>query len=180
MNRDIIKLATGAPLRFRLNNPGGTECNSRYNGKEWRYDVTQTNGASAWIYLVADASNQLRRSGAQGGDDVEILRTGDKDNYSYRVRVMGDAAEPEPPRRETVRPYSAPPSNTNGPQMVDSRTPSYDTLTRSLVTAIDAAIAGEAHAKGKGMALEFTSEDIRAMGLSIYINKSREQNGRAA
>jgi hypothetical protein len=49
-----------------------------------------------------------------------------------------------------------------------------DKLARCLICAVDAAQVAAAHAKAHGLALAWTSEDIRAMGLSVFINLQRE------
>jgi len=47
-------------------------------------------------------------------------------------------------------------------------------LARCLTCAIDAAVAVESYASQKGKRLDFNEEDIRAMALTILINKFRE------
>ena len=44
----------------------------------------------------------------------------------------------------------------------------------ALITGIDAAIAAEQYAAAKGLSLRFTSEDVRAIALSLFIQQARE------
>ena len=44
----------------------------------------------------------------------------------------------------------------------------------ALITGIDAAIAAEQYAAAKGLSLRFTSEDVRAIALTFFIQQARE------
>ena len=44
----------------------------------------------------------------------------------------------------------------------------------ALITGIDAAIAAEQYAAAKGLSLRFTSEDVRAIALTLFIQQARE------
>jgi hypothetical protein len=51
-------------------------------------------------------------------------------------------------------------------------------LAGTLCGAVDAAAEAEAYARGKGLSIQFTADDIRAIGLSIYIGTTRQQGQR--
>ena len=44
----------------------------------------------------------------------------------------------------------------------------------ALITGIDAAIATEQYAAAKGLSVRFTSEDVRAIALTLFIQQARE------
>ena len=52
--------------------------------------------------------------------------------------------------------------------------PAVSHLQQALVASIDAAIAAEQYAAAKGFSVRFGSEDLRAMGLSLFIQHARD------
>lgn len=162
----------------------GAETRGKF-GVDYRFDVA-LDGVDYSLYLPMPALVAVQRAGVQDGDTVEIVknkREGQQETWSVRrvewnaqphgVAVMPQPRPALPARQPAVQPYprqSAPPAQQPKPLGTE------DILTRCITTAIDAAVIGEKHAHAKGMTdLAFTSEDIRAMALSIYINKSRER-----
>ena len=47
-------------------------------------------------------------------------------------------------------------------------------MERMLIAAVDIAQRAEAHATARNYSLRFTSEDVRAIGLSLFIARTRE------
>ena len=47
-------------------------------------------------------------------------------------------------------------------------------LQEALASSVDAAVATEQYAATKGLAIRFGSEDLRAMALSLFIQRTRE------
>jgi hypothetical protein len=70
--RSKIKIITNLPLVITLEDAEGKESNSQFTGLEMRYSVLES-GIPSTLYLPIDGANALRRSGAQAGEDVEIL-----------------------------------------------------------------------------------------------------------
>lgn len=48
-------------------------------------------------------------------------------------------------------------------------------MAQCLMAAVDIAVGVESYAKAKGKALTFNEEDVRAMGISLHINLSKER-----
>jgi hypothetical protein len=64
------------------------------------------------------------------------------------------------------------------PSLALTLSPIAQQLAGTLCAAVDAAAEAEAYARGKGLSIQFTADDIRAIGLSIYIGVTRQQGVR--
>lgn len=74
-------------------------------------------------------------------------------------------------RESKPEPAPAPP-----PPAVREVHPVTEQLTSCLKSAIDAAAAAQEHARERGLGVTFTSEDVRAIALSVYIGLQRSRN----
>lgn len=192
MTRDILRIPANQPTVLRLDSARGLESKGRF-GIDYRFDVVGATGP-AWLYLTTQGTAAMERSGARDGDEVEIVKIQrEGQQLDWRIRVVsiqrghGVVAMPRPTHAESpahvpqprpalpARGAAIQPYRREAAQVPAKPMGTTDLLTRCMTAAIDVAMAGEAHAKQKEFPLEFTSEDIRSMAISIYINKNREQ-----
>jgi len=199
---NIIRLKDNEPLIVKLDNARGFESQGK-RGTDYRFDVNGDSwlylpqqGAAALERNGAKAGDRV--------EILKLKHPGQGEDYRIRVvttpqahgimevdrqvehvparpqlpaRVMNPQAhpyggnatywdrqneQPAAPKPPAVQPYPKP-------------SPTKDLLIRCMEAAIDAAIEGEAYAESKGRELEFLSDDIRSMMISIYIAKTKEQ-----
>lgn len=187
MQREKIKPVTDVPITFQLQNLG-EECSSQFNGVEWRYNVVY-DAKPCTIYLPREGRDAILRARPEAGDVVRLIKTKRGNTYAYIVNRVSEDAESEAPAPRALSTRAtaseAPVSNsvTKSPQTpapAPQPTPSKHLSESSfmaacLVAAIDAKITAEAHARAKGLAgFAFTSDDVRAMAVSIYIHVKGE------
>jgi hypothetical protein len=188
MQRQIIRPQLDQPLLVKLDfGPDGVEKRSSINNElQYMYTVNDDAGL---IYLPANARQQLLRTGAQAGDSVEIVKmkngwdirvvsdTEEQPQQQQRAAARGNAyRQPAAPQSRSAQPTAQaqpPRPAANGVHPVGQQ------LAGCLRAAIDAATEAEGYAKGKNFPLEFTSEDIRAMAVSVFIGQQRNGGGQS-
>jgi hypothetical protein len=132
----------------------------------------------------------LQRCGAQSGEEVQLVRSlGAGGSFAFHVNRRSATYEQEPPpqamrllapvapvQRYAQAPHyeEAPPPPPPQQQQQPNRMSTGALLGQCLMCAVDAAIGSEKFAAAKGKALSFNEEDIRAMAISIYIQKTKE------
>jgi hypothetical protein len=203
MQREIVKPNVDVPLKVRLDQgPEGQQKQGQY-GIDYQYTVNHDSGVM-WLPLAGREA--LLKSGAQAGDDVEIVKILRGKAILFAATVVRDAHE-----RQQAPVASAAPIRPNGqlparafyqPEAADDParltdrdiqiprvsvtparsqaplSPVAQQLAGTLCAAVDAAAEAEAYARGKGLSIQFTADDIRAIGLSIYIGTTRQQGQR--
>jgi len=193
VQREVVKLSTDIPVTVLLDRgPEGFEREGKF-GVDYQYTVNRDAGI---MWLPRQARDAVIRSGAQAGDEVEILKQQHGNATTYRVRRLSDAAEapapapkpvPAKPRAATPIParayYQPETAAAPAPRQAETQPteaaaevhPITRRLMSCLCSAIDACSEAETYARSKHFGdLEFTSEDIRAAALTIFINLSRE------
>jgi len=188
MNRQILKPQADVPLIVKLDKgPEGKETSSR---GELQYMYT-LNDDSSVMWLPPEARTALLRTGAQPGDLIEIVKSLRGRTAIWNVQVVPDAQEPPARGMRMLAPRPAPetqPQYSNGrnvqhsnggsnqPQAQPAKnvSPVSQQLADCLRAAIDASMEAQEYAHSLGGELHFNEEDIRAMGLSIYIGRQRE------
>jgi len=202
IQRQRIKLVSGIPLIMTLEDAAKGPFQSRFTDQsEWLYNVN-VRGEASQLYLAVEGHTALQRLGAKAGDEIQILKQQTQGQApSFSARFVSDATlavpslpAPDPNRRAPADRFDthmqqqqpgvrmlAPQPQTNGatayaPQQAKNEAPQPGSvaLGQCLLAAIDAAIGAERYALAKGKTLSFNEEDVRAMGLSIYIGKQRE------
>jgi hypothetical protein len=129
------------------------------------------------------------------------VKKGNRRSIEWRVSRIDPPAE-QIPQQPVVRPAAAVSvpdyqnaadngnGNTNGKvnghangaaklngvpvQLAITRGSCFSDMDQTLKAAVEIAQAAEAHATARNYALRFTSEDIRAIGLSLFIQTARE------
>lgn len=179
--RERIKPAADVPLVITLEDLNAPESHSQFTGLEYRYNVTR-DGVACFVYLPAAAHQQIQRSLAQPGDQIELLKTA-RGNYS--VQVLSDAAEPQVAqpvshlrghypngtatngangnRNVHAMPAPQPPAAAKKPERGSSH------MAQCLCAAIDAAIEAQEYARTHNFSVTFLGSDVRAMANSLLI-----------
>ncbi len=208
MNRENLKLAVNTKLIVRIEDMNAKECTSRFHdGIEYRYSVMRAeNGLAAFLYLPVDGHLAMRRANVSAGDDVELIKTMRMGQAQYGVTILGDATEPpsaqappprgDEPQPQTARlvapapPRQAPPQPiTRGAvalaptpaQAINVVHPMEQLMTRCFVVGGRALWTAYNELKAAGCEYDQpTIEDARAAGISMFIEKTRnQQNGGA-
>lgn len=196
--REILKPQMNVPLTVHLDQgPEGKEKTGQY-GTDYQYTVNQNAGV---MWLPAEGRDALIQSGAQAGDDVQIVKSMRGKQVVWSAQVVSDAAEvpaasngvqvsytsgvkfparvyAQPAQAPVAAPRTAPaPRPAPQPQPETRITPVAMQLASCFCAAIDACLEAETYAKSKGLAIEFNAEDLRAVALSVYIGAQRQQAG---
>lgn len=189
ITRERIKPAADVPLVVTLEDLNAPQSNSQYTGLEYRYNVT-CEGTPCFIYLPPQAHQQIQRSMAQPGDQIQILKCMRGRQATYSVMVLSDAAEPQ--QQSNLRGHYPNGTATNGhhangrvqqmpqPAQQQSRPAARGSshMAQCLCSAIDAAVEAQEYARGKNFSVTFLGSDIRAMANSLLIGD--QQRGGAA
>jgi hypothetical protein len=230
VQRQKIQPVVDVPLLMEMETVFGTECSSKFNGTEYRYNV-MFDRQPCFIYLPADGRDAITRAQPTVGETIELLKFKRGSQYYFRAQRVGDAYDPQtqyhqhppaPPPPPVQQQYENGHSQQNGdrwgyenggprllaprpqqqqryrqpeppppppppneryeqrppqPTAPDAvRTTVKDQLLNCLTTSFDAWEETRAYAKSKGVQLDYTSEDVRATALSVYIGAQR--NGR--
>ena len=187
MNRQILKAQADVPLVVLLDQgPEGKETRSQRDGAlQYQYTVNDDKGV---MWLPPEARAAILRTGAQAGDQIEILKSLRGKNAFWNVQVLSDASEPAPTKMVAPRPAYR---NGNGHPAAASQPaaapatvhPHEELMARCIELGARANLKAHAALKAAGIELdEPTWEDARATGTSFFIepNKStRDQQGGA-
>ena len=168
----ILRLKPGQPVEIALKNRS-----FKLHGKNGfvEHELTLTTGQS--LFVTPAGLEEIKSLNPSPGEAFSICKTiGPDEQPVYAVeRVILDNAPPLPkpmaPARSihAAEPEAVPPSLS---------TRESTRIFKQLVAAIEAAQAAEGFAKSIDYDLVFSSEDIRAMAISGFIEQSR--TGRAA
>lgn len=203
MNRQILKPQVDVPLVVRLDKgPEGKETTSR---GELQYQYT-LNHDECVMWLPPEARTAILRTQAQVGDEIQIVKSLRGRNAIWNVQVLADAAEPPQRTTRMVAPRPAYPTATdripaaaggNGhrdryaetmsrpiaPAAAQPAAAAAETIgavmQRALEIAARANWAAYTAAKAAGWEIDApTWEDVRAAGISIFIEHNRNGGGR--
>jgi hypothetical protein len=194
MQRDKISFETNVPKIIRLDfPPDGAPLKPGRYGDQYMFVVNEDAGV---MFVDPPVRDLIVSTGAQAGDEVAITRREVRENGRKAVRweverVEEEPEPPPPPPPPPDRPANGAPKPAQpqpAPQLAEQlceahreahcalcRQSQANPLTPALTAAIDAAAAAEQHARTRGLAIRFSSEDVRAMALSLYIDSRRSK-----
>jgi hypothetical protein len=197
MQRENIKLAVNTKLTVRIEDTNVKECTSRFHDdKEYRYSVLRADtGAAAFLYVLVDCHLAIRRANVSAGDDVVLLKTMRMGQPQYSVTILGDAhTDAETTHVTRTAPVSAPrqapppqqAAATRGAtalapvlQPVAEVHPLEQIMTRCFV--VGGRALWNAYTELQALGCNYdqpTIEDARAAGISMFIERTRnQQNG---
>jgi hypothetical protein len=187
---DKIDLEVGVAVTVAFKYDVGRLCEKKWPGAEDRYARQTFDGRV--MFFDADQEMRLRKACRAG---VEVILTLEKTRSGSKyMTIKTPAAQLKGPvavvhgRQIPDAKYAAPEVNWGGmtveltPTVVSGPTASLTSgegglLGRCLIEALDACKAAQAHATSIGLPTTFSSGDIERMGVSIFIERTR--NGSA-
>jgi hypothetical protein len=196
IKREKIRLYAGVPKILRVEDVRGTQAHSSLTGDETRFKVINE-GVPSDLYLPRAYGNAIAASGAQPGDEIQVLKTGTNGEVPvYRVRLVSDAhlpvpvlherpqdAAPQPvaqpirmlaPRAQEAPRLAAPPTA----QTVPTSHPMVDLMTRCLIVGYQANQNAYEQLRARGIEIDPpTWEDVRATGTSLFIERNKQSRG---
>ena len=195
MQKSKIKLVTGVPCRFTLENDKPREMSSKFtDGVEYMYSVVHQ-GEQSILFLPVDGMLAIKRVGAQEGDEVELTKATAQDrSIVYQCRRFSDAhlAMPAPPpaprpapetqgvrmlapRSQVVpSPIYAPAAQTQAaPAPVQTDGANTALAKRCFRAAIDVLVDARAYGQQHQVELTFNEEDVRALGITFLIGEQK-------
>jgi len=190
----ILKFSTEpTPVVFR-EGIRGSEVDSQFGAKEIRHFVNQYRDSKDTLFLPLQAQQQLETINPRSDETVLITKEKLRGKWEWSMRI----AEPET-RTQTQAPAASRPGPTQTqPRQIEAREgerthalnypqqplprPESNTIAGALMSAFDALREVAAYAQSKGETLNFNEGDIRALGISMYIEhcKQRADGRRAA
>jgi hypothetical protein len=175
MTIERLKPQMDVPLRVRLDASAEGLYQAQSQWPDYKYTVNNGKGN---MYLLPQAREALIRSGAQAGDDVEILKRQDGRGSVYEVKILTPkaavVARPVPARPTNGHPAPPPPvpADETGEQRIGRRVKVCGRI------ALDAIADWEAYSAKLGVQMQFESDDVRALAITLLIEIMRREGGR--
>lgn len=146
---------------------------------------TTVDGASFYLDQNCPVLEQMKHLGVRAGVPIRIAKTGSGKFIKWSVERLDTPQSSNGSARPAsqVAPGSAAQmlASTNNRQSEFTAAPSQPVVALSsqllagcLVAAIDATLIAESYATSKSAKISFTPEDIRAMGLTLYIQHAKQ------
>ena len=196
MTNGILRFNTNAPVEVALRWDDGKRVEGRY-GEQVMYSLE----GDRVMYVPPVVAQQIRELGIRAREIFEIckaeLREENKRWIEWRVRRIEEprhpAQSPNTPEAAALGPNNDAQNHRNGsthqpPRPLDLHASPDGTLlpvpvTGTGITAMELAMSGaaevaqrvESRARIRNYSLQFTSEDIRAIGLTMFIQAMRER-----
>jgi hypothetical protein len=196
MTNGILRFNTNAPVEIALRWDDGKRVEGRY-GEQVMYTLDD----DRVMYVPPLVAKQIRELGIRAREAFEIckaeMREQDRRWIEWRVRRLEEprhpATSPNSPEAAAAALNTNAQNHRNGsthqtPKPLDLQAAPDGTLlpvpvTGSGITAMDLALSGaaeiaqrvESRARMRNYSLQFTSEDIRAIGLTMFIQAMRER-----
>jgi hypothetical protein len=179
MQREKIEFPTNQPVIVKLDFDAEGVLKPGKFGDQYMYTCDDD---ARIMFVDPPVREAILRTGAQAGDEIAItrreVREGNKRAVRWEVAKVEEEppppADPPPPPPQPAR--TAPAAPAPAPQPAAAAAPGAAQLADAITAAIDAAVVTERHAAQRGLALRWTSEDVRAMALSLYIDSRRSRS----
>ena len=166
--REKVAFQTNAPVTVALAYTDGLQVQGRF-GEQIMYTLTD----ERVMYVPPIVRRQLVDLGIQPGELFTICKAerkqGNHRAIEWKVEKY-DVANDRPP-------WETPFANGKANGHIETGQLDFGArpqLQEALASSIDAAIAAEHYAATKGLAIRFGSDDLRAMALSLFIQRTRE------
>ncbi len=198
--RETLRFQTNVPEAVALAFDDGIDVEGRYGDQ-----VMYTLEDERVMYVPPIVRDQIQKLGIRKGEPFQLskgeVKRGNRRSIEWVVEQPKDHATSEPAPPQAAKPEGeAAHLEPEGSGTVESTTaaiqpkpngrsgvqtdqlPFAGTLQgqyilSALVNMIDITDAVEAYAKAKGRELHFTSEDIRALTITCFIQRARENGG---
>jgi len=187
--RTKIDWEPNIPVTVTLEFDGGKEVAGR-QGPQYLYWVDGQRS----MFLDPQPHDLIQQTGAKAGDTLEITKTlrGRKVDWEVVHILEEPAPESDEHSRTTAQPMSrvapqrargtaatsqpAPrnmPASTPAPEIQQPITGATLSLTSALCNAVDALLATRDYARSKGIEMPITADAIRAVAISVYIDRCK-------
>ena len=196
MTRGILRFNTNAPVAVALRWDDGRRVEGRYGAQ-----VVYTLDDDRVMYVPLIVAQRIRELGIRAREAFEIckaeVREEDRSWIEWRVRRLEAARHPAPSAnapdaaaavQSSYAPNHRDGSTGNTPRPLDVCATADGILlpvpvTGAGITAMELALSGaveiaqrvESRARLRNQSLQFTSEDVRAIGLTMFIQAMRER-----
>ena len=194
---DKVEFATNVPVAVVLAYDDGKEVEGKF-GAQVMYSLADGRVMYVPLFVEEQIRKLGIRKGQEFYITKSEVKNGTRRSIQWIVDANDTAetaiAEPEPPPPKaadnrtppTVPAAAAPPNSASpGPAHNSNGAPGstapevravnghsrQDVLLQSMLAAIHVAMTVERHAADKGWSLRFSSEDVRAIGLSLFIGQ---------
>ncbi len=169
---ELVRFETNVPQVITLKYDDGKDVEGRYGDEVY---FTLQDGKAA--YLPPIIREKFAAAGVRRGMPVQItkkeVKTGNRKSIQWQVERVGAGASPS----KVAAPASVPQQTIQPPTERQAQATTHDTiggpalmhLKQALAAAITAAQGAENYAKERNFAVRFTSEDVRAMALTLFI-----------
>jgi hypothetical protein len=196
---EILRFDTNVPVEVALRFSDGKRVEGRY-GDQVMYSLED----DKIIYVPPIVEQRIKDLRIEKGEHFEIckaeVKKGNRRSIEWRISRV-DAPAEQVPQQPVVRPaaavsvpdYQNATNNGNGStnektnghanggtqvngvtSLEISKVRCFSDMDQTLKAALEIAQRAEAHAAARNYSLRFTSEDIRTIGLSLFIQISRE------
>ena len=179
---DKVAFQTNVPVEVALKYGDGKDVNGQY-GDQVLYTLTD----GRVMYVPPIVRKQIEDLGIARGQLFTITKAekknGARRTIEWQVSANGHAANQrsaesaaDSGRPSGIGPGKQPLSQASGNGLVGRAAPAgtgAQFLKRALALAVDAVAEAERYAGTHGISLQFTSEDVREIGLRIYASAAR-------
>jgi hypothetical protein len=197
--KQTLRFETNIPQPVALAFDDGISVEGRYGDQ-----VMYTLEDERVMYVPPIVQEQIKRLHIQRGDPFQVVKrekkAGNRRSIEWAVERL-ETREPAPstPSKATDEAASRAPefsstressialaNNGNAPSVGNrsseaalpfAGTPQGHYILSALVNMVDTTVAVEAYAKAKGRELHFSTEDIRALTITCFIQRTRENGG---
>lgn len=169
---EVVRFETNIPQVITLKYDDGKDVAGRY-GDEVFYTLADGKG----VYVPPIVRDKLTQAGVRRGTPVQItkkeVKTGNRRSIQWEVERVGAGAQPSkveapaPVHQQTIQPPAERQAQATTHDTIGG--PALVQLKQALAAAITAAQGAENYAKERNYGVRFTSEDVRAMALTLYI-----------
>jgi hypothetical protein len=173
MQREVLRPEIGRPLIVKLDYSDPVQREGQY-GVDYQYTVNDNAGI---MWLPKEAKEAIERAGARAGDEIAITKGKQGKRNTWQVDVVED--EPAPAQQ----PRRAPSPQTQRQQTRGAAAraaeasdhpgeswPLADTWVMCLRNAAIALTRFRDEAKPQGFEFEFSSDDVRSLATTTFIN----------
>jgi hypothetical protein len=198
MQLEPFRPRVDAPIRVQLDDaPARAQLKEGKFGLDYLHSVNRGQGK---MYLPAQAHEALVRSGARPGDEVQICKTLHGKAVSFDIHVLtAGVARPLPPAAaaapQPIRTNGSTNGHTNGAAPAQGKPASIAATAEPAVVqqtgeqrigrrvkvcgriALDAIADWTAYGTKIGVPMQFESDDVRALAITLLIETMRREAG---
>jgi hypothetical protein len=174
-SREKVTFDPNVPVTVTLEFDGGKQVQGRY-GPQFLYWLDGQRS----MFVDANVHEQIKASGAAAGDTLEITRRKTGRTEEWEVVHIVDEPQATAPPPATRRQSSPAPAAAAAPAPRPAQQPAPAPITRATTDltaafcqAIDALTEAREYGRRAGLDLRWDTGDVRAVAISIYIDKCK-------